>query len=192
VAISTEPHYHCNHTILSSTTKKPTEKIIFLVERFAPGANSEQIFLIQWQIPTLLAAAEGTQLGATALGFVSASLYTSSRTGHESTQLSFQIPGCAHGSGSYRKQASFTTATLQVYSTINLFFISKQQFFSFWCQSLGYSKLPAVTLMWKRARRSVWEGARVPVCLFNSRITKLWGSTEVNASCCHFLAVSLT
>lgn len=89
--VSTKSYYHCHHSILSSTTRKTTEKQIFLVERFAPGENLKQISLIQWQIPTFPFIAERTQLGANALGFISAFLYANSRAVNESTQLNFRF-----------------------------------------------------------------------------------------------------
>lgn len=91
VAAWPEPHYHCHQTLLSSTTRKTRGKGIFLAERFLPGENSEQISLIWWQIPTFPATAEGTQLGASASGFLSVLPHTSGGAGNESTQLPFRL-----------------------------------------------------------------------------------------------------
>lgn len=100
VAASTEPHYHCNQTILcSSTKKKSTAKGIFLVERFALGENSEQISLISARFLLFL-----PQLRAVAVGVTPVSLWVI-RAAHEGIGCTLPFPAHTR-SGSCREQAS--------------------------------------------------------------------------------------
>lgn len=106
------------------------------------------------------------------VGFYASVLVRGQQNRAESTQLSFAVAGCARCSGGCRRRASSTAVLLQAYSAIHPLLISKRQFFYSCCQSLGYSRLPAVTRTWKRARRSVWAAAGVPLGLFNSGMGK--------------------
>lgn len=133
---------------------------------------------------------EETQVGANALGFISAFPYASSRAVNESTQLNFRFQA-VHAPLAVTESRPASPLQHSRFTALLIYFSFLSSNFS----TSGAKVLNIQSYQLQLAHEKEWEGHPVKglgyLFIFNSGTAKLLRRTEANTTCCHFLTAFL-